>query len=78
MAAAGDASSAAAAAAAGGMDEAGDAPPSIEYEHEVFGLAFHPQAPVVAAGLISGTIHLYAAPRRRHNSDAPAPAPLVG
>lgn len=59
MAAAGDASSAAAAAAAGGMDEAGDAPPSIEYEHEVFGLAFHPQAPVVAAGLISGTIHLH-------------------
>ena len=46
------------AAAADDTGEVADAPPCIEYEHEVFGLAFHPTAPIIAAGLISGQMHL--------------------
>ena len=37
----------------------GDVPLPIEYDDEVFDLAFHPTAPVVATALISGNVHLH-------------------
>ncbi len=34
-------------------------PPAIEFEHEVFDVAFHPGGPLVATGLISGDVFVY-------------------